>query len=142
MNRTAEIGLLIARIVLGLTFAIHGYDKFQGGIGNVGMWFDSMGIPQFMSYIVAIVELVGGLLLIVGLGTRAIGALLAITMVVAIFKVKLAVGFTGNGEMAGYELDLALLAMSVMFVLTGSRLLSVDQLLFKSDASSKSSISS
>jgi putative oxidoreductase len=135
MNRGLDIGLLIVRLVLGITFAIHGFDKFQGGIGNTAMWFDSIGIPQFMTYVVAIIELVGGALMILGLGTRVIGALFAIVMVVAIFKVKLALGFMGNGQMAGYELDLALMAMSALLALGGSRLLSLEGMLFNSSES-------
>ncbi|XEC93280.1 DoxX family protein [Paenibacillus tarimensis] len=135
MKNQVEAGLLIVRLVLGITFVIHGIEKFQMGIGNVSGWFGSMGIPGFMAYIIAIIELVGGIAMILGLGTRIVGILFAATMIGAIFKVKLASGFTGNGQMAGYELDLALLAISVLLALSGSRLWSVDSLLFNSKGS-------
>lgn len=85
----------------------HGVAKFQGGIGNIAGWFQSIGIPGSMAYVVATIELVGGIALILGLGTRIVSAILAIILLIATFKVKLAVGFLGNGQMAGYELDLA-----------------------------------
>lgn len=127
-----EVGALILRIFLGLTFFIHGLVKFQGGIGNTAGFFESIGLPGFFAYIVAIIELVGGLALIVGLKTRVVSILLAIIMVVAIFTVKLPAGFLGTPEMAGYELDLALLVISVYLAIAKSSLFSLDNVLFRS----------
>ncbi|WNQ10032.1 DoxX family protein [Paenibacillus aurantius] len=123
MNRKMEIGILLSRIILGLVFAVHGYLKFQGGLDKTAGFFSSLGLPGFMAYGVAVVELAGGLCLILGLGTRVIGALFAVIMLGAIFKVKLAKGFSG------YELELALFGMAVSLVLTGSRYLALDSLL-------------
>lgn len=67
MNNRMEIGLLLIRVVLGITFAIHGYDKFHSGIDNTAQWFASIGLPQFLTYVVALLELVGGILLTLGL---------------------------------------------------------------------------
>jgi putative oxidoreductase len=124
-----EVGPLILRVVLGITFFIHGFVKFQGGIENQVGWFSSIGLPGFLAYVVAIIELVGGFALFVGLGTKVISALLAILMIGATVKVKLALGFLGNGQMAGYELDLALLAMAAYLAINGSKLLSLNQLI-------------
>ena len=63
-----------------------------------------------LAYGVATVELVGGLLLILGLGVRYIGLLFALVMVGAIVKVKWSAGLLGDGKI-GFELELALLAM-------------------------------
>ena len=128
---TQEIGKVILRIILGLTFLIHGLDKFQGGIANTAGYFDSIGIPGFLAYIVATIELLGGIALIVGLGTRIVGILFAIIMIGAIFTAKLSLGFLGNGQMAGYELDLILLAASIFFVFTDQSALSIDAKLVK-----------
>lgn len=136
MNRYAEWSAFIIRLVLGITFFVHGVVKFQGGIANTAGWFDSIGLPGILAYVVAFIETVGGLALILGIGTRIFSALLAVVMVAAIFKVKLAAGFLGNGQMAGYEFDLALLAMSVSLALTGSSFLALDQL-FSKDSDKK-----
>lgn len=53
-------------------------------------------------------------------------------MIGAIFTAKLSLGFLGNGQMAGYELDLLLLAISFFFIFTDKSVLSLDQKLFNS----------
>ncbi|MBT2698951.1 DoxX family protein [Bacillus sp. ISL-40] len=129
-----EIGALILRVTLGALFLIHGIVKFQGGIENIVGWFESIGLPGFMAYGVALVEIVGGVALIIGLATRLVSALLGLLMIGAILKVKLSVGLLGNGQMAGYELDLAFLAMAVYLAFNGSKLLSVSGMIFQKDS--------
>jgi putative oxidoreductase len=126
-----EVGTLILRVVLGLTFLVHGLVKFQGGIENIVGWFDSIGLPGFLAYGVGLLEVVGGIALVLGLFSRVVSALFALMMVGAILKVKLAVGFLGNGQMAGYELDLAFLAMGVFIAINGSKAYALDQYIFK-----------
>ncbi|MEH7126424.1 DoxX family protein [Bacillus sp. JJ1532] len=121
--------MLILRIVLGVTFLIHGVAKFQMGLGNVAGWFESIGIMGFLGYVVSVIELVGGIALLLGIGTKLISALIALVMLGAIFTAKLSVGFIAPG---GYELDLALLAMAVVLVINGSQLFSLDNKLFGS----------
>ncbi len=130
MTKNMELGLFISRVMLGISFFIHGFAKFQGGIEKTAGWFESMGIPGFLAYVVATIELVGGVAMILGLGTQVIAVLFGIIMVVAILKVKLSAGFLGNGQMAGYELDLLLLVLSTLLALNGSRLYSLDQHLY------------
>ncbi|MGQ4666863.1 DoxX family protein [Metabacillus halosaccharovorans] len=127
-----EIGKVILRAVAGLLFFIHGLSKFQGGISNTVGFFDSLGIPGFMAYVVAVVELLGGIALFLGLGTRIVTLLFALIMIGAIFTAKLSLGFLGNGQMAGYELDLVLLAVSIYFVFAEKSKVSLDHLLFRS----------
>jgi putative oxidoreductase len=129
-----EIGALILRITLGAIFFIHGVVKFQGGIENTAGWFESLGLPGGMAYGVALLEIIGGILLIIGLATRLVSALFALLMIGATVKVKLAIGFLGNGQMAGYELDLAFLAIAVYLVINGSKLFSLSKLIFHRDS--------
>ena len=68
------------------------------------------------------VEILGGLALILGLGTRLAAALLAIDMVVAVLAVRLAAGFVG-----GYEFELTLLAASLSLALLGGGPVTVRQ---------------
>lgn len=103
-----NIGLLIARIVLGVTFFLHGLAKFQGGISGTAEFFGSIGLPGALAYIVAIIELVGGILMILGLFTKVISLLFIVVMLGAIGTVKLEAGF-----LDGFELELALIALSI-----------------------------
>ena len=127
-----EAAATILRIVLGATFLIHGAAKFQGEIENTVGFFESLGLPGFSAYIVALVELVGGLAMLLGVGTRVVSILFAIVLAVAVVKVKLAGGFLGNGQMAGYELDLALLAMSIFLAISNKSLFALDNVIFQS----------
>ncbi len=121
-----EFGTFLLRIMIGLVFLANGVTKFQGGIENTASWFESIGIPGFMAYVVALIELVGGIALILGLGTKIAAVLMGIIMLGAIFTAKLSLGFLN-----GYVYDLVLLVISIHLVLNGSKLYSLDQLLFK-----------
>ena len=141
LNNKFEASTLLLRVMLGITFFVHGLVKFQGGIENIVGWFDSIGLPGFLPYGVALVEMIGGAALVLGLGSRIVSGLLALLMIGATIKVKLSVGFLGNGQMAGYELDLALLVMAVFIVINGSKMFALDQLIFKGNKEDKTSIS-
>ncbi|MFJ8235495.1 DoxX family protein [Ureibacillus sp. NPDC094379] len=64
-----DVGALILRIILGLIFAVNGFVKFKGGIENTVGWFESINLPGFLAYGVARLEVVGGILLIIGFAT-------------------------------------------------------------------------
>ncbi|MGF9908102.1 DoxX family protein [Brevibacillus porteri] len=130
MSNRFEWSALILRVIAGLTFAIHGVAKFQMGLENVAGFFGTMGLPAFIAYLVAFLEVVGGIALILGLGTRVFAGALSVVMLGAIFKAKLAAGFLGGEGGAGYELDLALLAMLVSLGISGSSKFALDVILF------------
>lgn len=76
--------LLLVRLYWGWQFTQTGWGKLQH-LSHVTQFFSSLGIPApgAMATFVSLLELVGGLLLIAGLGTRLTGLLLAGDMVVA-----------------------------------------------------------
>jgi uncharacterized membrane protein YphA (DoxX/SURF4 family) len=127
-----EMGAFLLRVVLGIVFLAHGAAKFQGGIENIVGWFDSIGLPGGLAYIIATIELVGGIALILGIGTRIVSALIGFIMVGAIFTVQLEAGF-----LDGYAYDLVLLMIAVYLVLNGSKMLSFGQLFFKGQENNK-----
>ncbi|MFC4558411.1 DoxX family protein [Virgibacillus kekensis] len=120
MANRNEIGTFLLRIVLGLVFFAHGVTKFQDGIGNTVGWFESIGLPGFLAYAVGTIEVVGGIAVILGIGTRIVALLFSIVLVGAIFTVKLP-----NGFLNGYAYDLILLTIAIYMVLNGSRLFSL-----------------
>ena len=121
---------LVLRVVLGGLFVYHGYDKFNGGIDMVKQMFDMWGVPapDLAAPLTAVIEIVAGAALIVGLFTRVAATLLGLVMVGALLYVKTDIGFiaTANDAMPGAELDLGLLAGLVTLMATGAGRLSVD----------------
>ncbi|MFC0274700.1 DoxX family protein [Metabacillus herbersteinensis] len=128
MNKE-EIGNFLLRAILGVTFFMHGLSKFKGGLSNLAGWFESLGLPGFMAYAVGTIELIGGIALVLGLGTRIFSVLFILIMAGAIIFVKFGAGFLGNGEMAGFELDLVLLVIALHLLINGSRFFSLDSML-------------
>lgn len=135
MKNNQEIGSLLLRVILGFTFFMHGLDKFQGGIENFAVVFPSWGLPSFVGYMVGIIELVGGVALILGIGTRVFSGLMAVIMLGAIFFVKLSDGFIG-----GYEFEILLMIIAIHLVLNGSYLLAVDSKLLKLKSASSRNV--
>lgn len=126
-NTTNEWAILILRIIVGIVFAAHGGQKlFMMGFDGVAGFFGSLGIPLPMiaAIVVTLLEFVGGLALILGIGTRYVAALLVMDMLVAIATVHLANGFFVSD--GGYELVLLLAAGALYFVLAGPGVLSLD----------------
>lgn len=130
MPNTAQLGLAILRIVVGVIFAAHGWQKlFVFHMGNVTKMMAGIGIPEphVAAIVVSLVEFVGGILLVVGLGTRWAAMLLVINMAVAIFKVHLHNGlFSARG---GFEFPLTLLAASLALALAGGGSPALDRLM-------------
>ena len=110
------LGVLLIRLVLGLTMAAHGYNKFFGGgrIKGTAGWFDSMGFKpngRIHAILAASTELGGGLLFAVGLLTPFAAAAFVSLMVVAAWTVHRANGFFIVKE--GWEYNLILAAVPV-----------------------------
>lgn len=118
----SDLGLLLLRIGVGVIFIVAGWGKLTG-IEGVQGFFGNIGIPLpgLMAWVVAIVEFVGGIMVLLGAYARIPYLLLAIIMVVALFTTKL------GGEFSAARLDLMLLLTSLALFLIGSGKYSVDQ---------------
>ena len=118
-------GLTVLRIVVGIVFLMHGYQKlFHMHIHGVAGFFGHLGIPLpvVAAVIVTSLEFGGGILLIAGVAVRVLAALFAIDMLVAILTVHLRNGFFGPG---GIEFPLTLMAAAICLALTGGGALSL-----------------
>jgi putative oxidoreductase len=122
------IGPLIVRLTLGLVFLTTGWGKLHN-LDNVTQFFDSLHIPapHANAVFVSSVELVGGLLLLLGLGTRVAAMLLVGVMTVAIWTAKLPV-LHGAVDLVN-TIELAYLAAFVWLLFAGAGKASADHLL-------------
>jgi putative oxidoreductase len=126
----ATLGLTVLRVVLGATFLLHGWQKFsEWTIAGTQASFVQMGVPaaELAAPVAAVLELVGGLMLLLGLGTRVVAALLALDMLGALVLVHLPAGFfAANG---GVEFVLLLAAAAALFALAGAGRWSLDHVI-------------
>lgn len=111
LNRLRPIAPLVLRVVIGGLFVWHGIDKFNAGIGMVEGMFEMWGVPLpgITAPLVAVIEVVGGLALVLGIMTRPVAGLLSIVMIGALIYVKVDTGLIPM-DAAGAEVDLAYLA--------------------------------
>jgi putative oxidoreductase len=125
-NKWGDIAPFVLRVVIGIVFAFHGYDKFVQGTPAVTAFLTSLGFPLATFFAIALiaVELVGGVMLILGLYTHWVAKLFIIVSAVAFATVHATHGFTiQNG---GYEYILTLLAASISLMITGPGKYSLD----------------
>jgi putative oxidoreductase len=112
-----DIGLLVLRLAVGLTMAAHGGQKLFGwfggyGIAGTGGFLESLGFRpgKVHAGLAGTAELVGGLLIALGLLTPVGAALVIAVMVVAIGSVHLPKGFFVSD--GGFEYNLMIVASS------------------------------
>jgi putative oxidoreductase len=127
-----DVGLLILRLVLGLTLAAHGFNKFFGGgrIPGTARWFESIGMKpgKFHAAVAATTEVSAGLGLAAGLLTPIPAAGFVSLMLVAAWTVHRPNGFFIVKE--GWEYNLVLAVSAVVVATIGPGRLSLDWLIF------------
>ena len=134
-----RFGITVLRMAVGLTFAAHGFQKlFLFGINEVAGAMGQMGLP--LPYVSAVLatgaEFVGGLAILIGLGTRFAAVPVAFTMLVAILQVHLKGGYFLP---TGIEYAVVLLAANSALILTGSGAFALENLLWREHDSDKAS---
>jgi putative oxidoreductase len=130
-RRQIDTALAVLRVVLGITFILHGGQKlFVFGFAGVSGAFAQMGIPApgLLGPFVALVEFFGGIAILLGLLTRLAALGIGATMVVAILTVHLKNGFFAP---TGIEFPLALLASAIALIITGAGDFSLDAVIGK-----------
>ena len=126
-----DLGLLILRVVVGLSLAAHGWNKFFGGgrIPGTARWFDSMGMRpgKVHALLAASMELGTGVMFALGLLTPFAAAGWVGLMFVAFYTVHRPNGFFIVKE--GYEYNLVLATVAVAVATTGPGEASLDELI-------------
>ncbi|MGO2266097.1 DoxX family protein [Vagococcus salmoninarum] len=99
--------LLLIRVMLGITMMLHGIPKFLDLQGTTD-FFVSLGFPAFMPILIGLIEVGGGLFMIIGLLVPLVSLGFIAILSTAIIMLQL-----GNGFLNGYELELILIIMSI-----------------------------
>jgi len=132
-----SISIFIIRVVLGIIFFAHGAQKVLGWYGGYGLkgtaaFFNSMGMPLPLAYLVCLLELLSGIGLLVGFLARLCGLAVVGIMGGAIAMVHFQHGFFLNAELKpgkgnGIEYNLALIAMGLAVLIEGAGAFSIDR---------------
>ena len=122
----SDWALLLLRLVYGWVFLTHGWPKLKS-LKTTAQNFEMMGFKpgSFWGPIVAVAETLGGLAVVLGLGTQYAGLVLAFDMLVAaLWKVK-----NGQKLIGGFELDLSLMTIGLILATLGGGSYSLDSYL-------------
>ena len=120
-----QYAFLLLRVAVGVVFLVHGIPKIRD-LAKTAQGFEAMGFRpgRLWGTFIALLEVVGGALLIVGLFVQPLGAIFALEMLVAIVKVRRNAGFVG-----GWEFEGLLLVASLALLILGGGQLSLESVL-------------
>jgi putative oxidoreductase len=130
MANGLNLGLLIIRVVVGVTLATHGLNKIFGGgkIAGTAGWFGSMGMkmPKANAWIAALTEIGSGALLALGFLTPLAAAGMVAIMVVALITTNMKKGWFIFNPGGGSEYVVVLAAVGIGLACTGAGEWSID----------------
>jgi putative oxidoreductase len=118
LNKFQPCGALVLRIVLAVSLLHYGYQKVSSHAALAGFahHVSQLGLPYWLGYVSAFTEVVGGIMMILGLFTRFFAFLIAINMLTALFTVAIHRDF----QSANYVIALAAIAIMLLFYGAGT----------------------
>jgi putative oxidoreductase len=122
---SAPVAVLAGRVLLSILFIIAGYSKLTA-IGGTAGWFASIGLPMptVTTVVVGLVELLGGLAILVGFKTRIAAIVLAVFTLAATAAAHLDFSQAGNALML--QKNLAITGGFLLLAVLGAGSLSID----------------
>jgi putative oxidoreductase len=120
-------GPLPIRIMAGIAFIVAGLPKFENTSINQG-FFSSLGLPPDLLIPIALLEVIGGILLIVGVLTRITASVFVIEMIGATLAVWLSQPFVGGPllKQSTIMTSLLLTAISMSLIMIGPGRISIE----------------
>lgn len=106
-------GMFFLRLATGLIFIIHGSQKL-GSMSHVIGYFNSIGLAPWVAWFIALLEVIGGAALILGVATRIFGAIFTVEMIVILFLLGI------GGIFTSHQFEFLLTAASLTIALGGS----------------------
>lgn len=119
-NQQAAYAALILRVSLGVMYVAHSLvlKHYTYTLAGTVQFFGSLGLPAALAYATFWVELVGGVALVLGTGTRSV-ALLLIPILVGALWVHAGNGWVFSAANGGWEYPLFLIVVSFVAALLG-----------------------
>jgi len=120
-SRTAPYAALVLRVSLGLMYIAHSLvlKHFTFTLPGTAQFFESLGLPGMLAYLTFWAELIGGLALVAGIGTRAV-ALGLVPVLAGATWVHAGNGWVFSAANGGWEYPAFLIAASIVLALLGS----------------------
>ncbi|WP_157016944.1 DoxX family protein [Mesorhizobium xinjiangense] len=130
-SATAQTGsaasavLVLGRILLSVMFILAGFSKLTA-IGGTAGYFTSLGLPMptVTTIVVGLIELLGGLAVLVGFQTRIAAVLLALLCVGSALVAH--TDFADQGQMINFQKNLAIAGGFLVLAVFGPGALSID----------------
>ncbi|WP_342643235.1 DoxX family protein [Rhodoligotrophos ferricapiens] len=118
--RTAPLGALVLRLSLGILFLAHaGLKILVFTPAGTSQFFQSLGLPGPLAYVVIAAEVIGGLALILGILTRFVALALVPILIGAIITVHAAPGWQFSAPGGGWEFPAFWIAALIVQALIG-----------------------
>ena len=118
-TKTAPYAALILRVSLGIMFIAHGLMKvFVFTLPGTAQFFAKVGFPGWTAYPVTALEIAGGLLLMAGVYSRVVAAVL-IPVLIGAATVHLGNGWVFSAPNGGWEYPVFLIVIAAVVALLG-----------------------
>jgi putative oxidoreductase len=119
-SRTAPYAALVLRVTLGLMYIAHSLvlKYFTFTLAGTAQFFESIGLPGPLAYLTFWAELLGGILLVAGIGTRWISIALLPILIGATW-VHAGNGWVFSAANGGWEYPVFLIAASIVLAMLG-----------------------
>ncbi len=121
MPRHIEYGIALLRVSLGVMFIAHSVllKHFMYTLAGNAQFFESIGLPGFLGYVVFWMEAVGGVMLVLGIGTRWV-SLALVPILLGATWVHIGNGWVFSNANGGWEYPLYLAVLALAQALLGS----------------------
>ena len=144
LNIPSAWTLFPLRLVVGVGFLLHGLAKLNRGPAQFALLLEHLGVPFPVptAWMVTCIELLGGVLLIMGLLVTIVSVPLIVSMLVALFTLHINYGFSSVNTIGltpsgpvfgppGYVINLLYIAGLIALALSSPTAASVDRILFR-----------
>lgn len=117
-----ELAILLLRLLVGISLLPHALMKFKRKQEFDQKWVVKYGLPRGSVLLTAVVQLVGSLLLIVGIFTRYLSAILVINMLVATYISinKSHEPFISSPEGKGWDINFMIVGVLIVLIIVGN----------------------